>query len=141
MLGSISGNICYVPVNRLVTNPNARFQPTDSNGAIVVKLKRKAECESQVFFEHVRPRIVQWFLNYLRNCNHLYRGAEMDEDKIPCSLKNFENVESNFHSNLLLEGINRPIELIPQSIPATSLGEKSNCLDMFSSEACEAKLI
>ena len=46
----------------------------------------------------------------------------MDEDKIPCSLKNFENVESNFHSNLLLEGINRPIELIPQSTPEQLLG-------------------
>ena len=41
-------------------------RPADSNGMIVVKLKRKVEYRTHVLFEPVRPSFVESFLKFLK---------------------------------------------------------------------------
>ena len=86
--GQVRGTICNVPINRFNTNFNVLPLPVDSSGGVVVvKLKRKAEYTVHVLPEPVKQRFAQWFISYLRNCNHLYRDVKIDLGNIPSSLK------------------------------------------------------
>jgi len=90
----LKGALCNIPIdindvsNVLPRNP-------DSNGIILVKLKRKLEYRGHVYFEGVRPEFVARLLEYLRLNNHLYHGVTMNAQNIPNELINLNSVESN----------------------------------------------
>ena len=79
----VKGNICNIPIGEIENNFKSLLRPTDSNGIIVVKLKRKFEFIGHVLFELVRPRIIESFLNYLKLNNHLYRDIVIVMENLP----------------------------------------------------------
>ena len=60
----IKGAICNVPIEA-DTICNILPRGIDSNGLILLKLKRKLCYRGHILFESVRPDIVQTALNYL----------------------------------------------------------------------------
>ena len=62
----IKGNICNIPISEVDVSCNMLPRPTDSNGLIIVKWKRKLEYKGHVVFEAVRPDLVMQFLELLR---------------------------------------------------------------------------
>ena len=81
-LQKVKGSICNIPISEIDNNCNSLPRPADSNGVIIVKLKRKAAYRGHVFFEPVRPRLIESLLQYLRKHNHLYRNIETDIENI-----------------------------------------------------------
>ena len=78
----VKGSVCNIPISENDNNCNSLPRPADSNGVIIVKLKRKAAYRGHVFFEPVRPRLIESLLQYLRKHNHLYRNIETDIENI-----------------------------------------------------------
>ena len=80
-----SGSICNVPLD---TNSIANTLPqgADSNGIIMVKLKRKLVYRGHVYFEAVRPDMVRSALQYLKINNPLYSDIIIDIGQIPENL-------------------------------------------------------
>ena len=85
----VKGNICHTPIAEIGSNCKSLPRPADSNGKIVVKLKRKNEFRGHVLFESVRPRIIKSFLNYLKLNNYLYRDIEIAMENLPRGNPNF----------------------------------------------------
>ena len=54
----IKGSICNIPVAEVDVNCNILPRPADSNGLLIVKLKRKFEYKIHLIFEAVRPALV-----------------------------------------------------------------------------------
>ena len=92
----ISGTICNIPIN--TTNAtNMLPQPADSNGLVIVKLKRKLEYHDHVLFEPVRPVFLKSFLNYLRTNNHLYQDVVINTENISLdgsACTSYDNLDS-----------------------------------------------
>ena len=61
----IKGSICDIPVTEVNVNCNTLPRPADSNGLLIVKLKRKLEYKSHVILEAVRAALVVQFLKFL----------------------------------------------------------------------------
>ena len=61
----IKGSICDIPVKEVNVNCNTLPRPADSNGLLIVKLKRKLEYKSHVILEAVRAALVVQFLKFL----------------------------------------------------------------------------
>ena len=72
----VEGSICNISISEIDNNCNSLPRPADSNGVIVVKLKRKAAYRWHVLFEPVRPSLIESLLQYLKKYNHLYRNIE-----------------------------------------------------------------
>ena len=66
---NIKGTICNIPVQEIKTNCSILPRPPNSNGIVIVKLKRKLEYKSHVLFEAVRPEMVGKLLTYLKSIN------------------------------------------------------------------------
>ena len=118
----IKGSICNIPVSEVDVNCNMFPRPADSNGFIIVKLKRKLEYKGHVVFEAVRPNIVIQFLEFLRSHNNLYSGIEINPANNPVDilgLQRFKTEEDTIYSKLL-KCLNEPIEVQLES----SLGEE-----------------
>ena len=62
----IKGSICDIPVTEVNANCNTLPRPADSNGLLIVKLKRKLEYKSHVILEAVRAALVVQFLKFLK---------------------------------------------------------------------------
>ena len=64
----LKGSICNVPVD---TNDVANTLPqgADSNGLVMIKLKRKLMYRGHVYFEAVSPNVVMAALSYLKQNN------------------------------------------------------------------------
>ena len=62
---------------------NTLPQGADSNGILMVKLKRKLMYRGHVYFEAVSPDIVQSALQYLKLNNPLYCDIEINVGNIP----------------------------------------------------------
>ena len=58
----------------------------DSNGLVVIKLKRKLNYRGHVYFEPVCPETIFLALLYLRQNNALYSVIEIALDNIPSNL-------------------------------------------------------
>lgn len=71
----------------------------DSNGLIVVKLKKKLEYRGHVYFEPVRPRFIKGMLEYLKHNHELYRDITTEPNNIP------ENLLGAFEQSSREEGI------------------------------------
>ena len=77
----LKGAICNVPLE--ADNVcNILPRGADSNGIVMVKLKRKLMYRGHVYFESVRPDLVKQVLYYLKRNNHLYEDIIIDEAHI-----------------------------------------------------------
>ena len=83
----IKGSICNVPIDT-VTVANTLPQGADSNGIVMIKLKRKLVYRGHVYFEAVSPETeaeaaVQSALQYLKSNNPLHHDILIDVSQIP----------------------------------------------------------
>ena len=109
----MKGTICNIPVIEVDVNCNTLPRPTDSNGLLIVKLKRKLEYESHVIFEAVRPALIAQFLEFLNLYNHLYSDIEINYNNIPVDMLGCHNEkleESEIHLQLI-GSLDEPIEV------------------------------
>ena len=90
-LPKIKGSLCNIPVNEVYDNCKSLPRPADSNGLLIVKLKRKAEYRSHVLFEPVRPLFVESFLKFLKHHNHLYSDIQINMENLPSNVLDFNN--------------------------------------------------
>ena len=81
----IKGSICNVPIDT-ANVANTLLQGADSNGIVMIKLKRKLVCRGHVYFEHVSPEVVRSALQYLKSNNPLYHDILIDVSQIPENL-------------------------------------------------------
>ena len=119
----IKGSICNNPVSEVDVNCNMLPRPADSNGLIIVMLKRKLEYKGHVVFEAVRPDVVIQFLEFLRSHNDLYSDIEINPANLPVDilgLQRFKTEEDTIYSKLL-KCLDEPIEVQLES----SLGEET----------------
>ena len=84
----VSGAICNVPVNCDQTC-KVLPRPPERSGIIMLKLKRKLEFRGHVYFQAVRPQLVQNAFNRLVQNNPLYSNVITDMSNIDQNLKNF----------------------------------------------------
>ena len=77
----MKGVLCNVPIG-VVDICNTLPRPADSNGIVIVKLKRKLQYRGHVYFESVRPGIIFRLLQYLKLNNSLYHDIEIDVKNI-----------------------------------------------------------
>ena len=108
----IKGSICNIPVSEIDVNCNMLSRPADSNGRIIVKLKRKLEYKGHAVFEAVRPDVVIQFLEIVRGHNDLYSDIEINPANIPVDmlgLQRFKTEEDTIYSKLL-KRLDEPIE-------------------------------
>ena len=85
----LKGSICNIPID-LADITNVLPHGTDSNGLVVVKLKRKLNYHGHVYFEAVCPETVYHALLYLRQSNALYSDIEIVSDNIPSDLLSYQ---------------------------------------------------
>ena len=102
-----------VPCQEIDVSCNMLPRPADSNGLIIVKLKRKLEYKGHALFQAVRPDIVIQFLEFLRSQIDLYSDIEINPANIPVDilgLQRFKTVEDTIYSELL-KCLDEPIEV------------------------------
>lgn len=89
----MKGGICNIPISERYNNCNLLSMFADTNGVIIVKLKRKVGHRGYVIFEPLGPTIIESFLNSLRLNNHLYRYIEIN-------MKNLRKWSLNLQKNI-----------------------------------------
>ena len=87
----LKGALCNVPVD-VVDVCKTLPRPADSNGIVIVKLKRKLEYRGHVYFEFLRSNFIMRSMQYLKLNNSLYHGIEINFNNVPNFLIN-ENVK------------------------------------------------
>ena len=75
------GSICNVPL-KADNVCNILPRGADSNGIVMVKLKRKLMYSGHVYFETVRPDVVKEVLHYLKQNNDFYQDIVIDKAQI-----------------------------------------------------------
>ena len=72
-------------------------RPADSNGLILVKLKRDLKYRGHVYFEPVHPTVVHNALNYLKLHNIFYEDISVRQDFATNDMINFcdKDISSN----------------------------------------------
>ena len=83
----VSGAICNVPVDCGHTC-NFLPQPPERSGIIMLKLKRKLEFRGHVYFQAVRPQLIEDALNWLKQNNPLYSNVTTQMNNKSINLKN-----------------------------------------------------
>ena len=81
----LKGSICNVPIDTADV-ANTLPQGADSNGIVMIKLKRKLVYRGHVYFEAVSPEAVRSALEYLKWNNPLYHDILIDIGQIPANL-------------------------------------------------------
>ena len=123
----VKGSICNIPISEIDNNCNSLVRPADSNGVIIVKLKRKAVYRGHVLFEPVRPRLIESLLQYLKKHNHLYRNIEIDIENIQEELlSQIGNISEENAYNYLVKNITNPIGIIIDSLVGNKDHEEIN---------------
>ena len=119
----IKSSTCNIPLLEVGVNCNMLPRPSDSNGLIIAKLKRKLEYKSHVVFEAVRPDVVIQFLQFLRSHNDLYSDIEINPAKIPLDILDFQSFKTGEHTLYpkLLKCLDELIEVQLES----SLGQET----------------
>ena len=110
----IKGSLCNISISEVDINCNMLPRSADSNGLIIVKLKRKLEYKSHVPFEVVRPDVVIQFLEFLRSHNDLYSDIELNPANIPVDILGFQRfkTEEDTIYTKLLKCLDEPIKAI-----------------------------
>ena len=125
----VKGNIWNIPITEIESNCKSLVRHTDSNGIIIVKLKRKNKFRGHVLFEPVRPRIIESFLNYLKLDHPLYRDIEIALENLPAGYPNLQNEgsEDNIY-NYIVKNVTQPLEIIIENIVVEDLSQdKASC--------------
>ena len=123
----VKGNICNIPISEIDNNCNSLPRPADSNGIIIIKLKRKAAYRGHVLFESVRPRLIESLLQYLKKRNHLYRNIEIDIENIPEDLlSQIGNISEENAHNYFVKNITSPIDIIIDNLVVNKDHEEIN---------------
>ena len=109
----MKGSIRNVPIPEVDVNCNTLPRPADSNGLLIVKLKRKLEYKCNVIFEAVRPALFVQFFEFLKLHNHLYSDIEINYNNIPVDMLGCHNEkleESEIYLQLL-RSLVEPVEV------------------------------
>ena len=85
----LKGSICNIPID-LADITNVLPHGGDSNGLVIVKLKRKLNYQGHVYFEAVRLETVFHALLYLRQNSALYSDIEIILDNRPSDFCHYE---------------------------------------------------
>ena len=122
----LKGSICNVPID---TNDvtNVLLRGDDSNGIIMIKLKRKLSFRGHVYFEAVSPDLVNLELTYLKYNNHLYSDIVIDVSQIPSALLSLTEPVDNSYQDVYDVG--------------SQIDERENPLDAHRLDAHETTLI
>ena len=83
----LRGALCNVPLDE-VDVCKTLPRPADSNGIVIVKLKRNLQYRGHVYFESVTPNFIMRLLQYLKLSNSLYHDIEINSDNVPNFLIN-----------------------------------------------------
>ena len=86
----LKGSICNVPIDTVDISDELP-RSADSNGLVVIKLKRKLTYRGHVYFEAVRPELLNQALMYLKENNPLYSDVSVNISNIPNNLLPFAN--------------------------------------------------
>ena len=86
----IKGAICNVPVESDQTC-NELPRPPERSGIIMLKLKRKLQFKGHVYFQAVRPELIQQALKWLKAHNPLYKNVVLDINNINSNLTALQN--------------------------------------------------
>ena len=70
-------------------------RPADSNGLIVVKLKRDLKYKGYDFFEAVCPNAIYQALNYLKTHNKLYEDISISEGLSSKEMIDFSGIDKH----------------------------------------------
>ena len=106
----IKGTICNVPIeSKSICNILPR--PADSNGLIVVKLKRDLKYRGHVYFEPVRPQAIYQALNYLKVHNNFYEDISIQEGLTGNEMLNFTEIGTDFEDPLISHEKTNPDEV------------------------------
>ena len=89
----LKGTLCNVPIDVVDVCKTLPRLP-DSNGIVIVKLKRKLEYRGHVHFESVRPNFIMRLQQYLKLNNSLYHDIEINLDNLPNFLINEKSQNS-----------------------------------------------
>ena len=102
----LKGAICNVPID-VVHTCNTLPRTADSNGLLIVKLKRKLVYRGHVYFEPVRPSIIFKSLQFLKENNPMYYDIDINLCNIPDCLIQHKDSNINVLDYVTLD------ELIP----------------------------
>ena len=94
----VSGAICNVPVDCDQTC-KVLPRPPERSGIIMLKLKRKLEFRGHVYFQAVRPQLVENALYWLVQNNPLYNNVTTDMSNIDENLKNLQQNDTSTDSS------------------------------------------
>ena len=90
----IKGIICNIPI-AAVNICNILPRPADSNGLIVVTLKRDLKYRGYVYFEPVHPNVIYQALNYLKTHNKFYEDISISEGVSSKKMINFSGTDEH----------------------------------------------
>ena len=78
----LKGSTCNIPINTSDII-NVLLHGQDSNGLVVVKLKRKLSYRGHLYFESVHPESIDMALKNFKENNPLYCDIHIDANNIP----------------------------------------------------------
>ena len=99
----LKGSICNISIH---VNEITNILPhgADSNGLVIVKLKRKLSFRGHVYFETVCPESINQALLYLKKYIPLYQDITINMNNIPDNLKDLtDSATDDFHEPFDLE--------------------------------------
>ena len=89
----LKGALYDIPIDA-VEVCNTLPLPADSNGIVIVKLKRKLQYRGYVYFKSIRPNFILILLQYLKFNNQLYHDMQVNLGNIPDFLINEKSQDS-----------------------------------------------
>ena len=124
----IKGTICNIPIEK-ANVCNILPRPTDSNGLIVVKLKRDLKYRGYIYFEPVCPNVICQALNYLKTHRIFYEDISISEGLPSKEMINFlstdkhQDITESIHKNVISNETEYGSVEDPLSMPRTGLNE------------------
>ena len=95
----IKGAICNVPVECDQTCNELPCSP-ERSGIIMLKLKRKLQIKGHVYFQAVRPELIQQALKWLKADNPLYKNIVLHINNINSNLTALQNNTDYYNVDL-----------------------------------------
>ena len=92
---------CNIPVSEVDVSCNMLPRHAESNGLIIVKLKRKLEYKGHATFEAFRPDVMVQFPEFLKSHNDWYSDIEISPANIHVDILGLQAEEDTIYSKLL----------------------------------------
>ena len=90
--------ICNVPID--VFTSNTLTLPADSNGLVIIKLKRRFEYRGHVYFEPVRQSSIFRILQFMKKNNPLYHDIDINLSNIADGLTQHNKAHETYFSGV-----------------------------------------